>query len=391
MNLSIFEKLSVLFELITSSPFTLFALLLAVFIFVSLFINLYVNKKYIKLIFPIIYILFIGLLLFNYHANIIKGFELFIDDLFLKTYFPSIALYFTMLFVNALGLFVTIFSSKITKYSKMVTIFCFSALQFLFALFFFVISEQHLALSDWTNLYQNKEILSILEVSMATFLLWIFLLFVGFGLNMINKYGNDNEQETGLVNEETMKAYEEKVNQYVVKIAENLLTLKKQVDEDRNSFNQKITKLETLVSKNHNLLQTQIQEVTGDISSRELLSQVKTLQKLVYENYRSVSMELDALKENPTADVEQLQQKVHYLEGVMTRTNEQLLEKLKRLEARPDSLYDVEKLDDRVQELEQLLKRYIVDMNYQLLKTRQEITIANHNRRSTVYSYKDVH
>lgn len=380
MNLSIFEKLSVVFELLTHSPIALMAFLLSIFLFASLLINLYIDKKYVKVLFPIGYLLFLGILLLNYRTNIIQGFQLFIDDLFLKTYFPSVALYFTMLIVNAGVLFVTIFLKKVSKFSKILNMVSFSGLQFLFALFLLVVSDQKIALSEWETLYQNKEILSILEVSMGLFLIWLFLLVVGFGLNMINRHCN--EEETVTISLEQWQQLDTLIKKNMIKLSDEVEHLKRSLEQERTTTLMRVAKVETELLQTKQLIIDQIQEVTGGIHSQVLLEDIQRLEELVTEQQQAYQIQLTKLAEYPHHDQSKLEARLSILEDKMSKMNQVLAQQLALLKVTPQ--YEIDKLQDQFRNLELLMKRYIVDMNRQLLITKKEFD-HNSSHRQTYY------
>lgn len=363
MNLSVFEKLSVVFELLTHSPVAFLAFFLSIFLFTSLFINLYIDKKYLKIFFPLGYLIFLGILLLNYRTNIIQGFQLFIDDLFMKTYFPSVALYFTMLITNALVLFVTIFLKKVSKFSKILNMASFSGLQFLFALFLLVVSEQKIVLSEWEALYQNKEILSILEVSMGLFLVWIFLLVVGFGLNMINRHCN--EEETVTMSLDQWQQLNTLIKKNMITLSSEVEQLKQKLDQEQASTSGRLTTIEAQLSETRQLVMDQLQEVTGGIHSRMLLQRIEQLKIMVTEQQHAFQEQLTrAYHDHPELDA-----RLSILEKKMIDINQVLAQQLALLKVTPQ--YEIDKLQDQFHNLEILLKRYITDMNRQLLLTKR--------------------
>lgn len=370
MRLSFIENISILIELLANSPFTIFALLIAILIFVTLLINLYLDKKYLKILFPLIYILFLSLIVFYGHIDIVKSFKFFIGDLFSKKHFPSISLFLVIIFTNAIGLFVNIFSKRNSNYSKFVTIFIFSFFQFLFSLFIYMVYEQNILILELENLYQIKGIISILDISVLSFLAWIFLLVVGFGLNMVNKYGN--EKETDTITLGTWNEVQKMIEQNNQKISEEMDIIKKQIIINRVLIQKQCCKMEEQLNSSEAYMFSQLQEVTDGIKSKELLAQLNFLYEMIKEKYETLTMELEnVIKNGNTSD---LQIKLFQLEGRMKQTNEQVAQQLKLLEVNP--VYEIEKVKDYIETLEVLLKRYIVDINHQLKQTRKEIEIS---------------
>lgn len=385
MNLSIFEKLSVLFELITNSSFTVISFLLALFIFVSLMVTLYIEKKSLKLIFPVIYVLFIALLTINYYDDLIKGFGLFVDDLFFKTYFPSIALYFTILFVNALGLFLAMFSKKVTKYSKMVTIGAFSCLQFLFALLFQVTASNNLSLSDWSSLYQNREILSILEVSMGVFLIWLFLLFIGFGLHMINKYGEEKE-DIVTISMSTWQEFQNSIKNNIVRLTQEMELTKKKNELDKMQTLQRLNLFEEALIRSNNYFANELARVANQVNHRELYNHVLRLQQIITATYQYTAKEIEILKRGQV-DGTMLEKRMQQFEMALLQLHDEFENEVKVLRNRPES--EVQFLKDKIDMLEFSLKQYVCDIKRQIEKTRLIASTTNNSQKQN-QNYKRI-
>lgn len=374
MGLSIFEKTSVIFEIFTNSPVALLFLIFTIILATSLILNLYMKKTYLKFLFPISYFIFILILTVQYHTYLLKGLQLFINDLFFQVYFPSIALYISILFINMIVLIFSMQLKKITNYSKIVNIISFSLLQLLFALFLLIISKNHFDLADWSTLYQNREVLSVLEISMSVFVGWVILLIIGMGLHIINK--QTLKSDDGIViSSEKWNQLNYLVKENVFKLSEEVESLKKQLVLEREKTKNDFLQLEQKLEKSNQYFMEQLKHGALGIQNDTLLKNIGQLQKLVEHNQAIVKRQLIEIQSTPTASTQYVQQQIQLLEKMMHRNNQVIASKIATIQEVPMS--ELSKMQDQVQELEILMKRYMTHMNYQLIQTRKELTTRN--------------
>ena len=389
MNISLFEKLSIVFGLLFSSPFTVLLFVFAIFIGASLFVHLYVEKKQVKFIFPILYFVFLGILVFQYQDYVIKGISLYIDDLFMKAYFPSLSLYFTFIVMNVIVLLITLFSNKITKYSKILNIVSFSSLQFLLALFLNTISTKKLDVTNWNALYEQKEILSLIEVSMGIFLLWIFFLVIGFAFHQINKHYDKKETEAVLTSEK-WNELQSLIKDHIFTLTEEVERLKKELEKQSKSMEQRFTDIEDALEKTSRFFVEQFKTVTKKVDHVDLQKQVKQLEQQFLASQKMIEQEFTTIQHYPNTELEQVKEKMMKLEMLMQAHNEKIYQQLELLKVTPR--YEMDKLKDKMKDLDMLLKRYQADMNYELQKTKKELLVQmeSKNKRTQYQNLGDV-
>lgn len=372
MGLSIFEKISVIFEMFIHTPFSFLFLLFAIAIATSLLANLYGKKKYLKFLFPVLYVLFIIILISQFHTQIWKGIQLFIDDLFFQIYFPSIALYIFILTINFVVLVVSLWMKKITKYSKIINIISFSVLQLLFSLFLFTIREQHLVLTDWATLYQNTKILSVLEVSISVFAGWILLLIIGLGFHMINK-NSDKKEEGVVISYDGWKQLDYLVKENILKLSEEVEDLKKQLVIEKEQTSKELMRIEQKLEQSNAFFIQKLKTTTSGIKSSVLLTNIQELQSSFEHNQRILKKQLEHLQVEPMVSSDYVKQQVQLLEELIEKNNTNLEKQMHLLQTTP--MHELNQMKEQVHELEMLMKRYMTEMNYQLVQTRKEIMI----------------
>lgn len=177
MELSLFEKMKIIFELLFSS----FMFIELFFLFLLLFFLVVVNMKVKNKVIPIFLTIFFAISVlvlviyhFSYVATCLDTFIMKVMDYY---YFPSTVVFF-FLFILAIFIFIyTIFSKRLLTWKKIFNYGIMTVIFLLFSMFIGVASIHHIDLSDVVSLYQNDQILSVVQLSNLIFLCWILVSF----------------------------------------------------------------------------------------------------------------------------------------------------------------------------------------------------------------------
>ena len=177
MELSLFEKMKIIFELLFSS----FMFIELFFLFLLLFLLVVVNMKVKNKVIPIFLTIFFAISVlvlviyhFSYVATCLDTFIMKVMDYY---YFPSTVVFF-FLFILAIFIFIyTIFSKRLLTWKKIFNYGIMTVIFLLFSMFIGVASIHHIDLSDVVSLYQNDQILSVVQLSNLIFLCWILVSF----------------------------------------------------------------------------------------------------------------------------------------------------------------------------------------------------------------------
>lgn len=178
MNMSLIEKVGVVFKYMFSSFLSVEMLILSLLLLCILLVNLKLNNKYINIAAICIYLGFILGIVITYVDYVQLCINSFVKTILNYIYFPSTFVYF-LIFIFITGLMIyTIFNRKVKAIKKVVNYSCFSILYFLFMSFIVLTIYSGIDIYDTKLLYQNETILAIVQVSNLLFLIW--LLFTGF-------------------------------------------------------------------------------------------------------------------------------------------------------------------------------------------------------------------
>ncbi len=176
IDLSLFEKLKIVFKYLFSSFMSIELSLIVLVIFLFLFFNIKRNKKIVNIVAPIIILLFLAFMAMGFHNYSVGAFQRFIEMIIDYYYFPSMALYFIMMFITTILLIYFMYSDKYSiKFKILNYVFCFLLFSLFVGLSSYVISNK-IKLSFDYAIYKNSIILSFVQISNLLFWIWIVVL-----------------------------------------------------------------------------------------------------------------------------------------------------------------------------------------------------------------------
>ena len=171
MNLSLFEKLGVIFRYTFSSFLSIEMFIISLLLLVILIYNLKRNNRVVQMVAIGVYLGFVLGIFMSSMDSLVKGIMNYI-------YFPSTIVYFFIIvFVTGMMLY-TLFSKKMRLLKRIINYCVFSILYFFFMSFLSLAAYNGYDMMEITTLYENNVILSIVQVS--NLLLFFWLLFTGF-------------------------------------------------------------------------------------------------------------------------------------------------------------------------------------------------------------------
>ena len=177
MELSLFEKMKMIFELLFSSFMFLELFLLFLLLFLLGVVNIKANNKILPIFLTVIFgISILGFVIYHstYVAMCIDTFIMKVMDYY---YFPSTVVFFFLFFIAVLIFIYTLFSKKLLLWKKIFNYGIMSIIFLFFSMFVGSANLNHVDLADTVSLYQHDQILSIVQLSNLVFLSWIVVSF----------------------------------------------------------------------------------------------------------------------------------------------------------------------------------------------------------------------
>ena len=177
MELSLFEKMKMIFELLFSSFMFLELFLLFLLLFLLGVVNIKANNKILPIFLTVIFgISILGFVIYHstYVAMCIDTFIMKVMDYY---YFPSTVVFFFLFFIAVLIFIYTLFSKKLLLWKKIFNYGIMSIIFLFFSMFVGSANLNHVDLADTVSLYQHDQVLSIVQLSNLVFLCWIVVSF----------------------------------------------------------------------------------------------------------------------------------------------------------------------------------------------------------------------
>ena len=207
VELSLIEKIKTLFTLIFSSSLFLILLLGIFIILVDIF---YISKqsKKVKIMYFIVSIVVVVILLFTYFEEFLKFINVLNKSIVMLINFPSLLQYTVIIFLTLIIMIISILSKKINKVISRINIGVFIADLFIFFLLLDQINKSNIDLSNKVDIYSNRNLMVLFELSMIIFIVWLLgLIIYKICFIIITKNNNNNKviSEVGFTNSEEIK------------------------------------------------------------------------------------------------------------------------------------------------------------------------------------------
>lgn len=177
MNLSLFEKIGIIFKYIFSSFLSIEMFISSLLLFCILLFNLKRKNQMVQTIAIVVYIGFLIGVMISYSTYVQSCIDAFIKSFLNYVYFPSTVVYFFIIVFVTVMLLVTVFSEKMSVVEKMVNYLIFSVLYFFFMAFIVLSASLEVDLLNVVDLYKNETILSFVQVSNLILVLWFIYTF----------------------------------------------------------------------------------------------------------------------------------------------------------------------------------------------------------------------
>ncbi len=188
----VFEKL---IALISSD--VIYALLFLIFLLLALYFmfSRKINKKEKKVI-KIAYIIVLTCLIINYSSSFLSFLDYMVNKIFLVIYFPNLAAYVVMVLIATAIFIHSLFSQRINVVIRNINIGVYVLILYFLFLLGQVVVNKNINVYSELAIYQNEEMMVLIEITMILFSLWI----LGLGIYklfklVINRKNNHETKE----------------------------------------------------------------------------------------------------------------------------------------------------------------------------------------------------
>lgn len=175
MELGLLEKMKIIFELLFSSFMSIEIIIFFLLLFLLLIFNIKIKNKIVPIALSVVCISLMIAFMIGFSSYTITCVDSFIMKVMDYYYFPStVVFFFICLFM--IGVFIyTLFSKKLYTFKKIINYLCSTVVFLFFSLFTCIAIVNKLDLADQIALYENKQIITVVQVSNLVVLLWIIV------------------------------------------------------------------------------------------------------------------------------------------------------------------------------------------------------------------------
>lgn len=172
MDLGLFDKMKIIFQLLFSSFMSIEIVLFFLLLFLLLVFNVKIKNKLVPIILSIFLVIGIIVFCFVFSSYAITCLDSFIMKIMDYYYFPSTIVYFFIFLFMVSVCFITMFSKKMKPMKKVFNYCCSIIVFLLFSMFIVLAVYSKIDFADIVALYQNNQILTLVQVSNLIVLFW---------------------------------------------------------------------------------------------------------------------------------------------------------------------------------------------------------------------------
>lgn len=172
MDLGLFDKMKIIFQLLFSSFISIEIVLFFLLLFLLLVFNVKIKNKLVPIILSIFLVIGIIVFCFVFSSYAITCLDSFIMKIMDYYYFPSTIVYFFIFLFMVSVCFITMFSKKMKPMKKVFNYCCSIIVFLLFSMFIVLAVYSKIDFADTVALYQNNQILTLVQVSNLIVLFW---------------------------------------------------------------------------------------------------------------------------------------------------------------------------------------------------------------------------
>lgn len=172
MDLGLFDKMKIIFQLLFSSFMSIEIVLFFLLLFLLLVFNVKIKNKLVPIILSIFLVIGIIVFCFVFSSYAITCLDSFIMKIMDYYYFPSTIVYFFIFLFMVSVCFITMFSKKMKPMKKVFNYCCSIIVFLLFSMFVVLAVYSKIDFADTVALYQNNQILTLVQVSNLIVLFW---------------------------------------------------------------------------------------------------------------------------------------------------------------------------------------------------------------------------
>lgn len=177
MELGLFSKMKIIVKMLFSSFMSIELVLFFLLFLLLLVFNIKIKNKIVPIVLSIFSIVGMLSFIFYFSSYTLTCVDSFIMKVMDYYYFPSTVVYFFIFVFMIIVCIFTMFSRNMRSIKKVLNYCCSTFVFLLFSMFVNLTIQGNLDMADPVLLYQNKQILSIVQLSNLVVLFWFVVSF----------------------------------------------------------------------------------------------------------------------------------------------------------------------------------------------------------------------
>lgn len=193
MELGVLDKMKIIFQLLFSSFMSIEIVIFFLLLFILLVLNIKIKNKVVPIILSILLVINVMVFTFYFSSYTLTCVDSFIMKVMDYYYFPSTVVYFFLFIFMIVICIFTAFSKRMKLSKKVFNYFCSIIFFLLFSMFVILVVNEKIDMADTIALYQNNQILSVVQISNLVVLFWLIVSFF-YHLYLFFKRKFDNKK-----------------------------------------------------------------------------------------------------------------------------------------------------------------------------------------------------
>lgn len=174
-DISLIRKLSILMNIIASSPLFLFCFMVGISVLIFYIVNIKKSGNVNKFVFIAIWLCLALMLIINYNTTLFGILDNLFDAIFTALFFPNLTVYIIILLIINFTFFYSVFSKKIDQPNKVLNIIITLITNIFLLMIIDIVNSHNINVYEELTVYSNSTLLVLLELTMSVFVSWILV------------------------------------------------------------------------------------------------------------------------------------------------------------------------------------------------------------------------
>lgn len=187
MKFNIQNLIKTLIDIITGSPTSVMFIIMGIIFAIAMIINIKKNKTIGKSLYIMSWIFIISFIVVRYNNALINICDNLINKIFMQIFFPNLAIYALIIIISNIIFLFTINYKEAKTSDKIINSLFFAIIMILMIYLVEQISSKNINVYDAEEVYKNKNLLTLIECTTITFVIWRVIMLSKIALTKLIK------------------------------------------------------------------------------------------------------------------------------------------------------------------------------------------------------------